>query len=358
MSAKRFLAGVVGGVATAGAIRALSTVTGRRSTLPPTPPADATPIAVLGKITLGGLTQQLLIRGADSTNPLLLVLHGGPGSPEAGLFGVYNRDLERDFVVVHWDQRGAGRSFDKNLTAADLKVDRFLDDIHELIELLKRRYDRERVVLLGHSWGSLLGIRYAQLHPENLYAYLGLGQVSAMNEGESISYQFTLDKAEELGDEKATAKLKAIGPPPYDFNSLRVQRKYVLKYGGAFHGPFSIPGAALNVARLPEFNLWDIVLFALGSKQAINLIWDELMEFNLFEEHSDYECPVYFLLGRFDNQVPATLAARYFETITAPAKEIVWFEKSAHSPCWEEPERFHEVVADLAARHTESGCRI
>jgi len=351
MASKKLLAATAAGVATACAVRAVYKIAGPRSTSPPQTPPGATPIAVLEKVTLGGLNQQLLIRGADITNPLLLVLHGGPGGPEGGLFGVYNRNLEEDFVVVHWDQRGAGRSFDKNLTADDLTIDQFLDDTHELITLLKRRYDQERVILLGHSWGSVLGTRYAKLHPENLHAYIGMGQVVAMEEAEDLSYQFTLDKAEEFGDEKATAKLKAIGPPPYDFASLRVQRKYVMKFGGAFHGSFSIPRAAIEIARLPEFNLWDVVLFARGAILSAKLMWDDLMKFNLFEESAEYECPIYFLLGRFDNQVPATLSARYFEIISAPSKELVWFEESAHSPCWEEPERFHEIVTDLAARH-------
>ena len=121
-------------------------------------------------ITLGGIPQAVLIRGLDTTNPVLLMLHGGPGFTEMALFATYNQDLEKDFIVVNWDQRGAGLSYDPSIPDSTMNIQQFVNDAHELVSWLKKRYNREKIYLLGHSWGSILGIHLTQQYPQDFYA--------------------------------------------------------------------------------------------------------------------------------------------------------------------------------------------
>lgn len=144
-------------------------------------------IASLEKVYIGGVKQWILIRGRSVNNPVLLFLHGGPGSAEWPLVRDYNRSLEDHFIHVYWEQRGAGKSYSKNI--GNMHIDQFISDTRELLQYLQKRVNREKVFLIGHSWGSLLGILTAEKYPELFHAYIGVGQFVSAKEQEEISYQ-------------------------------------------------------------------------------------------------------------------------------------------------------------------------
>lgn len=172
--------------------------------------ASASGISSMEKVRLGGVEQVISIHGADSTKPLLLILHGGPGFSELLLFRSYNRELERDFVVVHWDQRGAGLSYDPAMPASALSISQLTSDAYQLVSLLKQRFGRKKIFLLGHSWGTVLGALLARDYPEDFYAYVGVGQMVNLVEGEKASLAYVLDKAQKAKNPQAIRELEAM----------------------------------------------------------------------------------------------------------------------------------------------------
>ncbi len=298
----------------------------------------------LEAVELGGVEQWLYLRGNDRDKPVLLYVHGGPGAPEMAYARDFGLRLEEHFVVVHWDQRGAGKSCTSDVPDDSLRLEQYLADTVELVELLRRRFGVERVFLLGHSWGSVLGVLTAQRHPELLHAYIGMGQVVNMRRGEEISYRFVLDRAKAENNDEALRELAAVHPPYPDTADLLVQRSWLSHYRGDFYagGAFSklVQGALLA----PEYSFLDLLSFYPCVLNSIDQAWGDLQELDFIRSVPRLEVPVYFLTGRHDYNTPFELVESYYEILDAPHKEIIWFEHSAHSPNLEEPERFQEVL--------------
>jgi proline iminopeptidase len=295
---------------------------------------------------IGGVDQWVMIRGRSIANPLLLILHGGPGASETALFRSFNADLEEEFTVVYWDQRGAGRSYSRSIPAQSMTVDRFLADLDELINRLLARFAGRRVVLLGHSWGSMLGVLYASRFPAKIAAYAGVGQVADSAASEAASYAFALARAQERGQRQAVRRLLAIGPPPHTLEQVGVQRRWLMAMGGTFGPNLSLAKLMWRGLTSPEASPWDLVRMVQGSRFSLRLLWPELNAANLQRDVRRLEMPVFFLLGRLDMQVVSSVGAAYFEVLDAPHKALVWFETSGHGPPAEEPERFNRVMVE------------
>ncbi len=305
-------------------------------------------IASLEKVKIKGIDQCLLIRGHDVNNPLLLFLHGGPGSPEMGLAYLSQRRAEEYFTIVHWDQRGAGKSFSKKIPAETLNVEQFISDTHELVQLLKSRFNKEKIYLLGHSWGSVLGTLVVQRYPDLFHAYIGMGQVVNMIENENISYKYTLDAAKKAGNNKVVNKLETLDPPYIDdIKALRFQRKWLARYGGALHDEKSMMVMIKKGFLSPEYSLRDLPRFIKGSLRTAKAMWEELADINFIEQVPELKVPVYFFEGRYDYQVPFELAEKFYEKLKAPKKKLIWFEKSGHCPNFEEPEKFQDALISV-----------
>jgi len=294
-------------------------------------------------VSIGGIPQQVWFRGLDTRNPALLILHGGPGASEAALFRFFNSELEQHFLVVNWEQRGTGRSFHSDIPPESMTIAQFLHDLDEVVELIQNRFSKQGVILLGHSWGSALGTIYAHQHPENVAAYVGIGQVANMPRGERLSYDYALTQAVARDDEKAVEALHKIGSPPHTVDEMLISRHWVERFGGSFHADLStgkLISAALNT---DEANLVDLILFGRGNRFSLERLWPEFSQLDL-TTYKRFRMPVFFLLGRHDWQVPSTLAASYFGSIDAPYKRLVWFECSGHNPPFEEVEKFNRVM--------------
>ena len=192
----------------------------------------ANSVAEAKYIRLGGVDQWVMIRGENVANPLLIILHGGPGMSEMGFFRHYNATLERYFTIVHWDQRGTGKSFDRDIPRYSMTLDQFVADLDDLVDIVRRRFGKEKVAILGHSWGSALGAIYAARFPAKVSVYVGAAQIGDSAAGESLSYDYGLAEAERRHDDKALQKLRAIGPPPYPAKSLFVERTVVSQIDG------------------------------------------------------------------------------------------------------------------------------
>jgi pimeloyl-ACP methyl ester carboxylesterase len=306
-------------------------------------------IASLEKVNLGGKEQWILIRGVNKNNPVILFLHGGPGTSDMGLLKRSMEGLEKHFVVVTWDQHGAGKSFSANTPYSSMNINRFVTDTNELTNLLCKRFNQKKIFLAGHSWGSVLGILSIQKHPELYFAYIGIGQVANMEENEQISYGWTLEQAKRSNDKNVIKKLNEIGKPPYSGNwqkKFMTQRRYLGKYGGELYG--STKGAFIlvlkNLILSPEYNLRDKVNFFRGIFTTVKLIFPELMKIDLKKQALCLKVPVYFVLGKHDYESPFMIAEEYFDLLNAPSKELIWFENSAHFPNIEENSKFIDLL--------------
>jgi pimeloyl-ACP methyl ester carboxylesterase len=306
-------------------------------------------IAMMTDVTIGGTTQRLWIRGMDTGKPALILIHGGPGASEAALFRHFNADLEREFLMIYWEQRGTGRSFHSNIPPESMTIEQFVRDLDEVVELVRRRYNKSKVILLGHSWGTALGVVYASRPSEKVAAYVGVAQVADMAAGERLSYEFALREALRRNHRRAIGALRKIGQPPHTVDEMLISRRWMERFGGAFHSNLSTGKLIWAALSTDEANLIDLIKFGRGNRFSLNHLWEEFSTFDADDRYLSFEVPIFFLLGRYDWEVPAVLAAEYFEKIDAPRKRLVWFEKSAHNPPFEEPAQFNRILIEEVA---------
>ena len=308
----------------------------------------------LESVTLGGLKQWIYISG-DPDKPLLLFLHGGPGVAQTGFAERFQGDLKKHFLMVHWDQRGAGKTF--RARTPDMTMEQFVLDAVELSGYLLRTLNKEKLYLFGHSWGGAFGAKVAQRAPELFHAYIAQGMLVDGEENAQLSYQRVQEQLEGSEHTSTLKRLKKLGEPPYTnrIAALLTQRWATLRSGGLFHDEKCWRIYTRAMFRLPTYSNKDMFSYPLGVLYSVRQLWDEVLAVDLFEAVPRLEIPFYLLMGRYDTVTPPEIAERYFKTLRAPHKEKVWFEYSSHCPHLEEPERLARVLAErvLAKDHSE-----
>jgi pimeloyl-ACP methyl ester carboxylesterase len=304
------------------------------------------------KIILGGVKQTILITGKDTVNnPILLLLHGGPGFSELRFFRSYNAALDSSFTMVNWDQRGTGLSYNKDIPESTMNINQFIEDAHQLITILKKRFHKNKIYLAGHSWGSLLGIHVAQKYPEDIQAYIGIGQVVSMEQNEKLSLAYTIKMAEKENNKQALKELRPLVDhyPSFgkkNLNNLFLERKWLLYFGGVVHGKRNYSSFFDSITAV-EHKLYNDSLSNAGELLSMNTLWPTVLKTNLFRSLPELKVSVYFLNGRFDYNTCFELTEKYFQFIKAPHKELIWFEHSAHIMPFEEPLKFNEFMKSL-----------
>jgi proline iminopeptidase len=294
---------------------------------------------------LGGARQIVNVRGTDRANPILIYVHGGPGSVEMPMAWTFQRPWEDYFTVVQWDQRGAGRSYplnDPEKLGPTLTLERYRDDAIELIELLARKYGKKKVFLLGHSWGSAVGLAVAAKRPDLLHAYIGMGQLIDWRENERVGFAWTLARAKSENNADAVHELEALSPYPGDgpitIDRADAWRKWAIRYGAlaAYRDNADFYFAATRLS--PEYTPADRKAWNDGSAFTVKTLIPRLSDLS-FKTLTRLDVPVILFLGRHDYTVPAPIADAWMKKLSAPAKRTVWFEHSAHLPMIEEPGR-------------------
>jgi pimeloyl-ACP methyl ester carboxylesterase len=312
------------------------------------PHGDVVPgsIAEVAYRRLGGLDQWVMIRGQSVENPPLILLHGGPGLSETGFFRYFSAPLEQGFTAVYWDQRGAGKSFDRAIPRSSMTVEQLISDLDELVDGVCERLGKTKVAIFGHSWGSALGVLYSARFPGKVAAYVGSGQIGDWAPGELASYEFALAEAQRLGSPRGAKKLRAIGPPPYPAEAVFTERTWLSRFEGRMSpralwkvGRAVLGGQESSIFELP--NTWR------GFRFSMKAMWAEVSRLNLIELVPALQMPVFFFLGRNDHWVPSETSVAYFDALTAPSKELVWFEESGHEPFVDEPGKFNAAMAEL-----------
>lgn len=306
---------------------------------------------------VNGQRQGMFIRGEAADKPVLLFLHGGPGSPELAMGIGEDGDprLEQEFVVCYWDQRGAGMSYTSDLNPDTLTLEQMIDDTLEVTRYLQERFGQEKIYLMGHSWGSYLGIKTIERNPEPYYLFMGVGQVTRQYESEKLAYIYMLEHAREIGDDKAVKDLEKFDVNANDFpqqDYIRSVRTTLMnKYGiGVTHSGASMLEMSMSVLKFSGYTMGEKIGYLRGMDLALNRLFDVITHDDLFISSPSFQIPVYVLHGAYDYQVSQTLAEEYVAHIEAPDKGFYLFENSAHSPIWEEPAPFMAAVREIVER--------
>lgn len=304
-------------------------------------------IDTVEKITIGSVKQSILVQAQNPNNPVLLFVHGGPCTPVPGVvsrgqdyaIATTTKELVKHFVVVFWDQRGAGKSYDKNIPSESMRVNQFISDCNELIDLLRERFHQEKIHLAAHSWGTIVGLSIASKYPEKLHSYVGISQVLNWANNDKLCYEWIMNKAKEANDKKTLKKLDELGLPPYtkSIKQWTDFRMPLMKYNSMIYTSQTIkhPGM-MGVAKLflnsKEYSLKDIFHTFLSSYKLTYTqeIIEDFAKIDL-DSIKKINVPVFFLHGRRDVHVDSKPVEEFFKDLNAPhGKQMVLYENSSH----------------------------
>jgi proline iminopeptidase len=297
------------------------------------------------QVVLGGNPQWITIRGQHKDNPVLLFIHGGPGAVDMPTSHGFQTPWEEYFTVVQWDQRGSGKSYagiDKAAVAKTFTIDRMVGDAEELTAYLRKSLGKDKIIVVGHSWGTMIGVMLAKRHPDWLYAYVGIGQLVNPMENERLKYAYAIAEAQRRHDTSMLAELKAIAPYPSvgkaDFDKVITLSGAVSEYDDASRTADGPQGLALLLSS-PDYSVMDIYRLATGESAlfAARGLFDEIMTVDLNKLGPKFDVPVILFSGRHDWVTPTSLSTAYFKAIDAPAKKLIWFEHSGHNIFTDEP---------------------
>ena len=304
------------------------------------------------RLQINGVEQGMFIRGKDKTKPVLLFLHGGPGMPEYWLTQTYPTGIEDDFIVCWWERRGVGLSYHANIPPETITVEQRISDTLAVTNYLRARFGREKIYLMAHSGGSFLGIQAAARAPELYYAYVGVAQISRQLESEKLAYKYTLEQYRQAGDKKMLQRLQKFPIPemdsvPNSYRGLRDETMHDLGIGTMHKMKSVISGIFLPTWQNREYTIREKIGIWRGKWSSHSIrMWDQIMATDLTVEVPKLDLPVYFCDGIYDYTVSYTLAKCYFEKLQAPLKGFYTFSQSAHSPMFEEPEKFRRILCE------------
>lgn len=307
-------------------------------------------------VTIGGIPQYLHHRGESADNPVLLFLHGGPGSPMLPFAQEFQLPWEKRVTVVHWDQRSSGKTYLSNDPAQvtpTTTVERMVEDTRQVVAYLQKKYGQSKIIIMGHSWGSVLGSQFVQAYPEMVKAYIGVGQVVNMLDNERIGFDKALAAAQAAGNRTDAEALLRMEPYPLVeftdewYKAMMKLRKYQAKYKLAAGPSFELVASALCS---PFYSLRDTRIFfkAKAMGEAQRHLWKYLVEsFDLRALGTAYRIPVFYIHGEQDWQTPYPLALDFFSAIEAPRKQFYSIPEAGHATMLDQKTRFTGALMDI-----------
>lgn len=315
-------------------------------------------ISSLEHVTLGNLKQWIFIRSENKNNPILIFLHGGPGEPVMGMPSSRKLDskLIKHYTVVHWDQRGGGKSYNENTSIDSMSIDSLVEDCNELIDYLRKRFEKQKVFIVAHSSGSTIGIKTAYKYPEKIYAYVGVAQIINDYEQHKISYNYLIEEAKKNGNLKREVAIKKIGPPPYETPEKMFNKARYIVLDGKFIKNKLVKrmlGIVLDYFTSPEYSFVEAFNSARGRGLhfTTNARWQEIKKINYNNEIKSIDVPVYFFVGKYDMIAPAILVENFYKQLNAKkSKRFIVFENSAHFPLLEENEKYCDLLINTVLK--------
>lgn len=297
--------------------------------------------------------QYLTISTEDTNKPVLLYLHGGPGGALTPMTSLYFKELEKDYIVVLWDQRGAGKSFKGFITSKYQTIDSFVEDTKEVTNYLKEKFNKEKVFLVGNSWGSLLGMETIKKYPEMYYAYVGTGQLIDTNESLKMGYDLILKKTLETQNIELEKILKKINKNKLTLSN-NIKNLSTRKYLAILNSEEKIQETEYKKNRLLEkgMKLVPVKQGLAYSNFLINYeeyfvykkLRKEIISVDLRKKIFKVNIPIYFAQGKNDLITPYSLLEEYYKILESPKKELICFENSGHGPEYQESEKFTELM--------------
>ncbi len=301
-------------------------------------------------VNINGVEQGMFIMSKDSTNPVLLYLHGG--MPDYFLTRKYPTGLEDNFTVIWWEQRGSGLSYSADIPPETMTLEQMIADTKDLTSYLCKRFGQEKIYLMGHSGGTFIGIQVASREPELYFAYIGVAQISNQLKSENLAYAYMLQKFRENGNTKMLRKLEAAPVTmtegiPDGYRVLRDPAMHSLGIGTIHDMKSVIRGIFLPSLLSPYYTFIEKVNIWRGkSRSGISILWADMLATDLSKQLTELELPVYFFEGIYDYTCSYTEAKSYFEKLKAPVKGFYTFDNSAHSPMFEEPEKMKHILEE------------
>ena len=294
--------------------------------------AAQTPVDTAQVVSIGGIRQYITMQGKDRSLPLLLFLHGGPGGSVMHYADKFTDRLQEHFVVVQWDQRETGRTLQLNRSNVPLSLALFQTDTHALIDTLLGRFGRQKLYLVGHSWGTTLGFHMAENHPDILYAYVAIGPMIHQVESERVALARMQDHALKERNLLAKEQLSSVRIPFQNGEQLYYHRNWLRCLSGS-----------RKVISKDYVGQWAHTWLK---------TFNEASARNVMQTLPEIRCPIYFFAGRTDYQTNSSIAEKYYLVLKAPRKGFFWFERSGHSIPSSEPERMQSIIIDTILPET------
>ncbi|MEK3758804.1 alpha/beta hydrolase [Paenibacillus sp. FSL P4-0338] len=308
-------------------------------------------VSTLQQIEINGTRQEVMIRGRDRRNPLVIFVHGGPGVPETPYVRKYQDVLEQNFTVVQYDQRGSGKSYLFSEDYSNLSSDTLVNDLLALTDYIEKEFGQKKVLLIGHSFGTYIAAQAANKAPDKFSAYIGIGQMGNWVNSELESLKFAIDQARLAGNNTEAENLELLREPITTGDSI-TPRDTIRKYGGSVRQIDDKADLVKGLFWGTEYNLLDAVRFFRGISVSEPILMTEVTHRDLTELVDTIQIPVYFVMGKYDQLTSVNEARKYLDELKAPQKEFVVFQESAHYPHFEEKEKFaqwlNETWTELA----------
>lgn len=315
-------------------------------------------ISEVREVTIGGITQYIAIEGQKLENPLCLFIHGGPGL--AVPFGISARTQYSDLIshctAVYWDQRGAGKTFSEEIEMSLLTLNQLQLDAMELIDYLLNEFKQEKLYLMGHSWGSVVGMRLVQTIPDRIEAYVGISQVIEPRQSDQLLYQWLIDEFDNLGEIEMVKSLKRIGAPPYYNLSFQEVYNQAISSSEAYRkmndgqSGINIMKWILNVWTSSDLTLKEVYQTLFKASEVTltrSGVWKELSNINFNDEIKEVSVPVYFISGKDDYICSKDLMLAWTQQLLAPVKETLILNNSAHYLSTEDERLMFEWIKSI-----------
>lgn len=307
-------------------------------------------------IPVNGDIQNIHIRTNSKSNPVLLFVHGGPGTCDRSwVMPVQSPRLADNFTMVCWDQRMAGKSYKKERADEPMSLDQVVEDMHDVVCYLSERFGQQKIFIVGHSWGTILSVLYLKKFPETIKAYVGMGQFVNGPRLEDMSYDFVYNFAKEHNNKKALKDLARIGRPVNGnyaggLDDMMVQRNYLSKFGGS--GSAKKPESVFKTVLAPFFTsgeyspLKDFPKYWKGMYHNGYKLWPEAVQQEFDETATKLDVPVFIFQGDYDMNTPSELVTEWVDMLEAPHKEYIAFHDTAHVPVTDEPDLFAKTIKE------------
>ncbi len=299
-------------------------------------------------IELGDIEQWVSMRGRDRGNPVILIVHGGPGFSNAAHTRAFD-SWQDNFTIVDWDQRGTGRTYLRNGSAGSspISIERISQDGFELARYLVRRFDRDRVVVLGLSFGTIIALRMVTAEPRLFEAYVGTGQLVNRADGDALGYQETLREARRVNDLDAIQSLEQIGPPPWpDAGTWNAAKGWAGRMTRPEDRSSSIRLNAMMADLLNQgYSPDELEGIYEGARYTVSQLRPHLSDFDARVFASQLDVPVLLFQGENDLNTPTGLAMEWFDALVAPRKELRLVSGGSHGAFYADAEEFHAFVA-------------